>query len=417
MAYTRKKIKNLTGGVSEQPDSERFDNQCSEQVNFLPDLTRGLTKRDGTNYVQIVADNGTPAALTNDSVNTFTHLIDRSADEQLMLVVGYNGSALDNNPDISLLKLNEEGDAAEILTVQDKDGNDLSDVSYIPEYLKVANKAYDTHPYSAATIADYTFIANKDVTPALKADTSGGAGMYEREHVKRGLIFVRESAYSSEFVVKATDSEGTIRSAKIFTGSGTTGDSPKDIRTSNIAAAIHGVLEIQEESSSGSAFDEGVTVGSTTNAWDSYLSGNTGISIDFEDDSTDHLFNGGGGTTALSGSNYSSGYFTFLEQPSDGDTMTLDGGVPFHVFDFYDNGTTYGGGNVGVEIGLTLNETAENLATALNNVTDIKFTASLTLFDEDNPSLRIVSTIEGDISAAGGGTIAATGFYYSSSNV
>ena len=106
MVYTRKNIKNLTGGVSQQPDSERFDNQCSEQKNFLADPIKGLTKRAGTNYVQYIDDG--EASLQHPAKNTFTHVINRSTSEQLMLCIGYDGSGADATPDISLFKLNTD---------------------------------------------------------------------------------------------------------------------------------------------------------------------------------------------------------------------------------------------------------------------------------------------------------------------
>ena len=108
MAYTRKNIKNLTGGVSQQPDSERFDNQCTAQTNFLSDPIKGLTKRAGTNFVQVAYKDATPLSLLHNSKNTFTHKINRSTGEQLMLIIGYDGVGVDATPDISLLKLNEE---------------------------------------------------------------------------------------------------------------------------------------------------------------------------------------------------------------------------------------------------------------------------------------------------------------------
>lgn len=44
MSLKKKDIKNLTGGVSEQPHSQRFDSQCEEQKNFLSDAIKGLVK-------------------------------------------------------------------------------------------------------------------------------------------------------------------------------------------------------------------------------------------------------------------------------------------------------------------------------------------------------------------------------------
>lgn len=413
MAYTRKNIKNLTGGVSQQPDSERFDNQCTAQTNFSADPIKGLSKRAGTNYVQIVSDGGSPAAVLHDSKNTFTHVINRSSGEQLMLVIGYDGNDTDSDgaqdvtPDITLLKLNTETDDAEVLDLKDADGNALDGTEL--DYFDVAN-SHDTHPYSAVTIADYTFIANKDKTPALKATTSGGSGMYEREHVKRGIIFVKESAYSAEFTVKATDSEGTVRSIKIITGNGSVSTaSRKDIKSDVIAGAMHYALEETTEARTSRSF-------TATNAA-SYTEADTGVVIKYSDDNDDQLWNGGGGTAALGGSNFSRGFIVFTEQPEAGDDIRIDGGVPFYRFDFYANGGSYSGGNTGVEIGATIDETAENFSVALNAVTDIVFRAALTWVDGANPTVGIISTVAEDISGSSGGTITTTGFSATKSNV
>lgn len=400
MSYTRKNIKNLTGGVSQQPDSERFDNQCSEQINFLSDPVKGLSKRAGTNYVEHIAS----PLCDYEAKHTFTHVINRSADEQLMLVVGYDptGSA---TPKMELFKLNE-GDAEEL---EITDGEEPPTTITTHPYL---NGSTGTHPLSAVTIADYTFLANSTKTPALKTATSGGAGMYEREHVKRGLIFVKESAYNSEFTVKATDSEGTTRTFKAFTTNGSGSDGRKDIKSDAIAGAIHQGLERTSESSGGTTF--------TTASAGSYTDSSTGIVTRWSDDSDDHLFNGNGGTTALSGSNYSRGLIIFTEQPSATNEISIDGGpTEIYHFEFYANGGTPLGwvGITDVEIGTTIDETAENFANALNGISGVVFTASLTWIDGLNPHVGIVSKVEGDISASNGGIISITGFSAVKSNI
>jgi len=423
MAYTRKNLKNLTGGVSQQPDSERFDNQCTAQTNFSADPIKGLTKRAGTNFVQVAYKSGTPLSLLHNSKNTFTHKINRSTGEQLMLVIGYDGVGDDLTPDISLLKLNEEDNTAEVLDLKDADGNALDGTEL--DYFDVAN-SHDTHPYSAVTIADYTFIANKDKTPALKATTSGGLGMYERDHVKRGLIFVKESAYGAEFTIKATDSEGNRRDIKVTTGEGT-GTSKNDIRTDAVAGALHACLE----SSSTGRHLRDFTV---ANEGD-YTADNTGIKMTFSDKDigTDlagagtHLWNGTGYAGVVDGSNYDHGEIRFVTQPNAGDNITITGcnadaggGLGANTAKTFEFGGT--GSNVNVAIGTAsgdagILETMENLQAAINNLTStIAFEAHLTFheaaFDEHHGhtvpqqfNVDIVSTREGTLSGAAGGNL------------
>jgi len=412
MAYTRKSIKNLTGGVSQQPDSQRYDNQCSAQTNFLSDPIKGLSKRAGTNFVQAVYKDGTPAALLHDAKNTFTHEINRSADEQLMLIIGYDGDDTDDDgapdvtPDIALLKLNEEDNTAEVMTLEDADGVALS-ASDI-DYLDVAN-SHATHPYSAVTIADYTFIANKDKIPVLKTTTSGGLGMYEREHVKRGLIFVKESAFNAEFDIKATDSEGTVRCIKVFTADGfysSSGNSSseRDIETNQVAGAIHAALESTTDSISSVAFSNAdygyYTEHSTTQL---------GIGIRYSDDSPHHTWNGKGGTAALSGSDYSRGLITLVANPDNMDIlvvtepMILGDTNYFRRFQFYTD--TYSGSFEGVKIGATTDETADNLATVANAVEGINFDTTVRLVDGEDPEISFVSHKEGTLGGTNEGHI------------
>jgi len=421
MAYTRKNIKNLTGGVSQQPDSERYDNQCTAQTNFLSDPVRGLTKRAGTNFVQAVYKDGTPAALLHDPKNTFTHVINRSSGEQLMLVIGYDGDDTDGDgapdvtPDISLLKLNEEDNTAEVLDLKDADGNALDGTEL--DYLDIAN-SHDTHPYSAVTIADYTFIANKDKTPALKATTSGGAGMYERDHVKRGLIYVKESAYNAEFSIKATDSEGTVRSIRIFTNSGTLATtSRRDVQADQVAGCLHWALEKTNEHSINSAgsigsqaFYNGTGIGA---GYTQHGEENLGLSASWSDDSDDFLWNGPGHPTDsdYGGSNYDSGHCIFTANPDHTDILRVIGdggtsGINYHTFEFTSDGSV-SAGRKAVTLGATADETAENLVATANAIEGVSFTTTLTWEDGAHPRVRFINNTEESMSGPGSGQILA----------
>tara|TARA_R110002012_G_scaffold92955_2_gene225578 strand:- start:474 stop:3581 length:3108 start_codon:yes stop_codon:yes gene_type:complete len=385
MAYTKKNIKNLTGGVSQQPDSERFDNQCTAQTNFSADPIKGLTKRAGTNYVEYL---NVATSLQEKSEDTFTHLINRSTGEQLMLVVDYNTHKME------LFKLNETDD--------DNDGDEeLTITGLTSKSHTYLGSSTATNPLSAVTIADYTFLANKAKTPALKATTSGGVGMYEREHVRRGLIFVKESAYNSEFTVKATDSEGTVRSIKVFTGTGTSGDSRQDIKTDAVAGAMHYALEDTTATRSDRSF-------TAANA-PSYTEENTGISVKYSDDGTNLLWNGAGGSTALRGSNYSNGKITFAASlPADNNSkreISIDAGSSTKYFAFT-GGASKTVGATDVTMGATVLECADNLAAAINADADLNWRAAVHQKANGVPYIQIYSTAEEDVSADGNGTMA-----------
>ena len=155
MAITRKDIKNLIGGVSQQPDQNRLPNQCSEQINFLSDPIDGLTRRPGTEFIKELFTTGGNHAWNDvdDGKKLFTHVINRSPSEQLLLCI-----AAGSTPRMTLWNLQT---GAEIAIHSDSSGTDLSNNTHA--YLTPNSTASDVlHPYSAVTIADHTFIVNKD---------------------------------------------------------------------------------------------------------------------------------------------------------------------------------------------------------------------------------------------------------------
>ena len=79
-----KSIPNLLGGVSQQPDAVRFDNQCSSQDNAFPSVLDGLTKRPPTEHIAQLISND--PALKNPE-DYFSHIINLSADEQYVMLV------------------------------------------------------------------------------------------------------------------------------------------------------------------------------------------------------------------------------------------------------------------------------------------------------------------------------------------
>lgn len=50
-AVVRKTIKNMLGGVSQQPPLQRLESQCEEMINCIPSLSEFLKRRNGTRFV------------------------------------------------------------------------------------------------------------------------------------------------------------------------------------------------------------------------------------------------------------------------------------------------------------------------------------------------------------------------------
>ena len=133
-------VPNLTGGVSQQPDSQRLPNQCEAQENAIPLLVGGLIKRPPTNHIGEIK---TSAGASLDLSNAFTHTVVRDSSEQFFI--------------------NVKGGE---VYVTDVDGtaktvhNNSSSNGYL-----TASDARST--FKAVTIADATFLVNTDKTVAM----------------------------------------------------------------------------------------------------------------------------------------------------------------------------------------------------------------------------------------------------------
>jgi len=248
MASSNKTIRRLNGGVSQQPDSQRRDSQCTAQTNFLSDVVDGLVKRPGSNFVgQVSSTSNFVLNSANDILDglghgrLFTHEIIRDGDTKLLLVI-CNGRIrlidMDTGYDINLV---------------DEDG--VAITTQTPPYLAVGPQPTEaTTNYAAVTIADTTFILNKAVTPAMKSAISGGA-TFNNHQRRRGTVFIKEGAYNAEYTVTATDDNGEERNIRIVTSDGLGSGNVNDSKTDNICAAIHAALTDTSNSRSGRVFN------------------------------------------------------------------------------------------------------------------------------------------------------------------
>ena len=69
MAAISQKIGNLIGGVSQQPDSLKFNGQLRVCDNYYPDVTLGLAKRPGLKGISKLANAVDDVTLTKPVVN------------------------------------------------------------------------------------------------------------------------------------------------------------------------------------------------------------------------------------------------------------------------------------------------------------------------------------------------------------
>lgn len=140
MALITRSIPNLIGGVSQQPETLRLENQATEQVNGLSNVVEGLKKRPPTQHI---------AKLSSDDLsNAFIHTINRDTTERYVVVIT---------------------DGA--IKVYDIDGTEKTVVEQtnVTDYLSSSNPRQD---FRALTVNDYTYILNRTQTVSMASTTS-----------------------------------------------------------------------------------------------------------------------------------------------------------------------------------------------------------------------------------------------------
>ena len=180
-----KSIPNLLGGVSQQPDATRFDNQCSAQDNGFSSVLDGLTKRPPTEHVGVISDTLTTATPHTGNEEYFTHIINLDSDHQYVLVIKADASA---DPTVIVKRITANGS-----TVEDVEVRPNTDT--IRDYLNVpAGWTADT-ALRAITIADYTFILNRSKTVALTADV-------DTANNPEALFYIKTGEYGTKYTAE-----------------------------------------------------------------------------------------------------------------------------------------------------------------------------------------------------------------------
>jgi len=177
MALISQSIPNLINGVSQQPPSLRLNTQAEVQENALSSVVTGLSKRPCTQHV---ADLGTISNLDK----AFIHTIRRDENEFYSMVI----------------------DTAGTIRVFDKDGVSKTVTNNASSYL--SGLTNPNKELAAVSIADSTFIVNKNTTVAKDTTLSGTRN-------PEALVYVKNADYSSTYRLKLTKggSSGTIEFA------------------------------------------------------------------------------------------------------------------------------------------------------------------------------------------------------------
>ena len=171
MALISQSIPNLINGVSQQPPSLRLNTQAQLQENGLSSVVSGLSKRPSSQHI---ADLGVISNLDK----AFIHTIRRDENEFYSLVV----------------------DTAGTIRVFDKDGVSKTVTNNAPTYL--SGLTNPNEELSAVSIADATFIINKNTVVAKAATVSPTRN-------PEALVYVKQADYASTYRLKVTKGGST----------------------------------------------------------------------------------------------------------------------------------------------------------------------------------------------------------------
>lgn len=161
MALISQSIKNLKGGISQQPDILRYPDQGSRQVNGWSSETEGLQKRPPMVFLKTLGGSGDLGQAP------YIHLINRDEYERYYAV--FTGSTI---------------------RVFDLAGNEKQ-VRFPTgaAYVQTANPRNDLR---MVTVADYTFVVNRNVTVTESTEISTGGTFRDKGDA---LINVRGGQY------------------------------------------------------------------------------------------------------------------------------------------------------------------------------------------------------------------------------
>ena len=191
MSLISKSIPNFVNGVSQQPPSLRLESQGELQENALSSVINGLEKRPASHHIK---DLGT----ITDMDDAFVHVMRRDENEAYLLVVKDNS--------LRIFDLTGYGTGAIGTEVNVYDGSGITsgdllsagDVAYLNfdsgSSTALENIAFKPTSIAATTVADYTYVCNKEFTVKKKATTSI-TRPYE------ALIYIKGADYGMTFSV------------------------------------------------------------------------------------------------------------------------------------------------------------------------------------------------------------------------
>jgi len=193
-------IPNLINGVSQQPAALRLASQCEQMVNCMPSPVEGLKKRPPSQHVAKLF------AGSAGANRPFTTIVDRDGTIQFLVLL------LDNN--IKVFGLD-----GSVKTVTTPDGTSYLDIAGEPSAV-----------FRVASVADYTFIVNREKTVAMSATTSPTWGT-------KSMVFIKSADYATTYSITVNATTVTYTTASAGSSVPSTVDIALNLRNS-LATAL-----------------------------------------------------------------------------------------------------------------------------------------------------------------------------------
>ena len=173
MSLISRTIPNFVNGVSQQPPSLRLESQGEVQENGLSSVIKGLEKRPGFHHIK---DIGTITGMDD----AFVHIMRRDENEAYLLVIKDNS--------LRVFDLTGFGTGTIGTEVNVYDGNGIVNTDLLSsgnvDYLNfdsgvLAGLTFASTDIAATTIADFTYIANKQYPIKVNSSTTTLTRPYE----------------------------------------------------------------------------------------------------------------------------------------------------------------------------------------------------------------------------------------------
>jgi hypothetical protein len=216
-------IKNLLGGISQQPDEVRFDNQVESMENFIITEAQGLRKRNPVEFVKNIVD--------GFESNMCVHSYDRGDGKEKY------GMTIDSVNGLRVFQIDEETSAPDV-TITEKTVNIVG-----TNPLSIWSGIDFKKDIEFLTVGDTTWLLNKKQIVSMKSDSTTSYAKSAFCWIKRTFDDGAGNGY--EYNVHSNGS--------LIATQATTGSSNSEDVASNLSSTING-LSGYSSSSEGSIF-------------------------------------------------------------------------------------------------------------------------------------------------------------------